>query len=107
MRMPRGARAGLKRDAGAHNTGWIGSFQKRIDAHSSCEIIGRSFIGRTRTIVFNFHVASLSGVKTFGSWFDHYTPVTTMSQMEPGHKKDLNMLMQSTGNPSAKLTSDK
>ena len=55
MRMPCGAGARLKRDAGSANTCRFGCLEQRVDANRPGEIISRSLARRLRTASFDLH----------------------------------------------------
>ena len=59
MRVPRGASAWLKGDAGAGGTGWLWRSEQPIDPHSSGKIVVRAFAKRLRADPFDLHVANL------------------------------------------------
>jgi hypothetical protein len=55
MRMPRGARARFKRDAGTGNQRWIGRLKQRVDTDCAGKPICRTFARGLRTDAFDFH----------------------------------------------------
>src|SRR3954451_9123540 len=61
MRMPGGARAGLKGDERASNAGGLGRAEQGIDAHRASKPVGWAFAGRLRAAACDVHGESPLG----------------------------------------------
>src|SRR5438045_3437355 len=56
VRVPRGARARLKGDAGAGSTRRLGTFEQRVDPNGASEPIRWPLAGPLRATSFDFHI---------------------------------------------------